>query len=50
MAHPLIKKLLDLLREAGKIPPQYTGKVTLTLNIAQGGVSEAEVTLTEKIR
>ena len=50
MSVSLIKKIIDIMREAGKIPEKYTGKITLEINLSQGGVNEARLTVPETLR
>jgi hypothetical protein len=50
MANPMIEKIVDTLKNAGKIPREHTGKMILTIDFSQGGVNNAELALTEKIK
>ena len=40
----LKQKILDFLVEDGRIPVKFTGEVSLTLEVNQGGVRNATVT------
>ena len=50
MKNSLLQKVIDILRQSGKIPAQYTGKVVLVVNISQGGVSDATLITHEKMK
>lgn len=45
----LTNLLKDLKRE-GKLPVEFTGKLLVTVNVSQGGIQDAELTMGEKIR
>lgn len=43
-------KLLEELKSTGKVPADHTGKVTLVLNVSQGGLQDADLSVNEKIK
>jgi len=49
MATTLAQKIINLLREAGKIPPQHTGKIIFEASTNQGGVTESEISIKLKV-
>lgn len=46
----LAKAVIDLLVRAGKVPANCTGKISLTVDMSQGGVSAADLALTERLK
>jgi len=40
----LKQKILDLLVEDGRIPFKFTGEISITLEVNQGGVRDSTVT------
>jgi hypothetical protein len=51
MASPVwVQKVLAILKEQGKVPENHTGEAVLTLNIGQGGLNSAKITVTETIK
>jgi len=50
MKSGFLQKIVDILRQSGKISPQYTGKVTLTVNLSQGGVNDGTLDTSEKLK
>jgi hypothetical protein len=50
MANPLVQKIVDMLKNGGKIPPEHTGKMILTVDFSQGGINKAELAVTETMK
>ena len=48
--NPIIKKILDILLSSGKLPENHTGKVQLEINMNEGGVRDATLTVPEKLK
>lgn len=45
----LLNLIADLKKE-GKLPAEFVGKITLEVNVAQGGIQDAVLLIPEKIR
>lgn len=45
-----IAEILKILKTEGKVPQCHTGKVALELNLGQGGINTAELTIKETIK
>lgn len=39
----ICKKILDFLTQRCSIPAKYTGKITLEINVNQGGITDVKV-------
>ena len=50
MKNNLLQKMIDILLQSGKIPAQYTGKVTIVVNVSQGGVNDGTLDTSEKLK
>lgn len=48
--NPLVKHILETLMGAGKLPGKHTGKVSIEINMNDGGVSESTLSVTEKLK
>jgi hypothetical protein len=50
MKNGVLQKIVDILRQTGKISPQYTGKLIVTMNLSQGGVNDGTLETNEKLK
>ncbi len=48
-AKGILRTIIDMLVRAGKIPTNATGQVVLTINLNQGGMTNAEIGFTERV-
>ena len=50
MNHPIIKKILIILSEYGKLPEKHSGEINIKINMNEGGISQATLSVTEKLK
>lgn len=51
MAKPAwVLNLSDELKKSGKLIRDHTGKVTVVLNMVQGGITDCDLSISEKLK
>jgi len=48
--NPIIMKVVTILKEAGKLQGKYPRKINIEINMNDGGVSEATLSVTERLK
>lgn len=51
MASPAwVQQILSILKKEGKVSAAHTGEAVLTLNLGQGGLNSAKITVSETVK
>ena len=48
--HGVMKQIMEILTRAGKVPVKCTGKIMIIAHVNEGGITDADLSVTEKIK